>query len=148
MAPGPFGVVGFCFSGGMALRTAAARPDKIAAVASFHGGGLYTEAPTSPHLLLPRIKAELYFGHAVEDRSMPDEAIEKFEQALRAWGGTLRERGLRGRHHGWTVPDSPVYNQPQAEKAFEKLTGLLSREIAPRSSPLAFPGWMWSKIAR
>src|SRR5260370_42141395 len=75
---GPLGVVGHCFTGAMALRTAAACSDKIAAAASFHGGGLCTDSPTSPHLVLPRVKARLYFGHAVEDRSMPQEAIEKF----------------------------------------------------------------------
>ena len=65
----------------MALRTAAARPDRVGAIASFHGGGLFTDKPTSPHLALPRIPktdgATLYFGHAVKDHSMPAEAIEK-----------------------------------------------------------------------
>src|ERR1700722_10140595 len=60
VAPGPMGVVGFCFSGSMAMRAAAARPDRIAAVASFHGGRLCTDQPTSPHRELPRIKARLY----------------------------------------------------------------------------------------
>ncbi len=133
VAPGPFGVVGYCFSGGMAMRTAAVRPDRIAALASFHGGGLYTEAPTSPHLLLPRIKAELYFGHAVEDRSMPAEAIKKLEQALAAWGGSFESEVYEGAHHGWTVPGRPVYNEPQAEKAYQKLTGLLSRRLHPET---------------
>ena len=65
------GVVGYCFTGQMAVRAAAAAPDAIAAAASFHGGGLYTDQPDSPHLLLPKIKARLHLGHAVEDRSMP-----------------------------------------------------------------------------
>jgi carboxymethylenebutenolidase len=71
---GTVGVVGYCFTGAMALRIAAAHPDRIAAAASFHGGSLCTDAPTSPHLLLPQVKARLYFGHAFEDRSMPQEA--------------------------------------------------------------------------
>jgi len=129
VAPGPFGVVGFCFSGALAMRVAAARPDKVAAVASFHGGGLFTETPASPHLLLPRIKAELYFGHAVEDRSMPEEAIRKFDQALAEWGGTFESEVYEGALHGWTVLSSPVYNEPQAERAFRKLTGLLGRTL-------------------
>src|SRR5262249_31018921 len=79
---GSMGVVGYCFTGAQALRIAAARPDRIAAAASFHGGGLATGAPTSPHLVLPRVQARLYFGHAVEDRSMPPEAIDKLDQAL------------------------------------------------------------------
>ena len=128
-APGPFGVVGFCFSGALAMRVAAARPDRIAAAASFHGGGLYTETPASPHLLLPRIKAELYFGHAVEDRGMPEEAIRKFDQALAEWGGTFESEVYEGALHGWTVLDAPVYNVPQAERAFQKLTGLFGRTL-------------------
>jgi len=123
---GSIGVVGYCFTGGMAMRTAAAMPGKVAAVASFHGGGLYTDEPTSPHLLLPRIKARLYFGHASNDRSMPGEAIEKFERALAAWGGKYESEVYDGAFHGWTVPDAPIYNAPQADRAFEKLTELFA----------------------
>jgi carboxymethylenebutenolidase len=124
-AKGPLGVVGYCFSGAVALRIAAAQPDRIAAAASFHGGGLYTDAPTSPHLVLPRVKARLYFGHAVEDRSMPAAAIEKFEQALQQWGGVYESEIYDGAYHSWTATDSPVYNRPQAERAFRKLVELL-----------------------
>jgi carboxymethylenebutenolidase len=129
VAPGPLGVVGFCFSGGLAMRVAAARPDRIAAVASFHGGGLFTDTPASPHLLLPRIKAELYFGHAVQDRSMPEEAIRKLDRALAEWGGTYESEVYAGALHGWTVLNGPTYNEPQAEKAFLKLTALLARTL-------------------
>lgn len=123
-----FGAVGYCFAGATALRTAAARPDQIAAVASFHGGGLYTDAPTSPHLLLPRIKSRLYFGHATDDRSMPKEAIEKFDRALTSWGGTY-ESDVYPAHHGWTVADNPSYDEPQAECAFKKLTQLFAETL-------------------
>jgi len=126
---GPMGVVGFCFSGAMAMRTAATRPDRIAAVASFHGGRLFIDGPASPHLLLPRMKARLYFGHATDDRSMPPEAIEKFDQVLASWGGRYESEIYDGARHGWTVPDSPVYNQPQAERAFRKLTQLLGETL-------------------
>ena len=128
---GPLGVVGYCFTGSMAMRFAAARPDKIAALASFHGGGLCTDSPTSPHLLLPRIKARLYFGHAFEDRSMPKEAIEKLDRALQAWGGKYESEVYEGARHGWTVPQAgnPVYNQPQAERAFGKLTQLFAETL-------------------
>jgi carboxymethylenebutenolidase len=125
----PIGVVGYCFTGAMAMRTAAKRADKIGAVASFHGGGLWTEAPTSPHLVLPRIKAELYFGHAIEDHSMSADAIKKFEQALAAWGGKYVSETYEGAYHGWTTPDAPVYNQPQADRAFEKLAALFARNL-------------------
>ncbi|HEY6274240.1 MAG TPA: dienelactone hydrolase family protein [Terriglobales bacterium] len=126
------GVVGHCFTGAMALRAAAARPDKIAAAASFHGGGLYTDKPTSPALVLPRVKAHLYFGHAVQDRSMPPEAIEKLNAALRAWGGKYESEVYDGALHGWTTLDGGAYNQPQAERAFTKLTELFGEALRQR----------------
>src|SRR5512146_1507259 len=128
---GPIGVVGYCFAGAIAMRIAAARPDKVAAAASFHGGRLYTDTPDSPHMLLPKIRARLYFGHAVQDRSMPAEAIERFEQALRAWGGEYESETYEGAFHSWTTLDSPVYNQPQAERAFTNLTKLLKETLEP-----------------
>lgn len=128
---GPLGVVGYCFSGSVAMRTAAARPDVVAAAASFHGGRLFTDAPTSPHLELPRIKARLYFGHAVQDRSMPEEAIAKLNAALAAWGGRYESEIYEGARHSWTEPDSPVYNPAQAQRALAKLVQLF-RETLPR----------------
>ena len=128
---GPMGVVGYCFSGKMALYTAVSRPDKIAAAASFHAGGLATDAPNSPHLTLgPSLTARLYFGHAINDKGMPAEAIEKLDRALEAWGGRYESEVYEGAFHSWTVPDSPVYNQPQAERAFEKLTRLFAETLA------------------
>ncbi|HEV2205862.1 MAG TPA: dienelactone hydrolase family protein, partial [Candidatus Acidoferrales bacterium] len=125
------GAVGFCFSGQLALRAAAVRPGQIAAAASFHGGGLYTDAPTSPHTLLPRVKARLYFGHAIDDRSMPEEAIEKFDRALAVWGGKY-ESEIYQAHHGWSVPDNPAYNEPEAERAYKKLTTLFAQTLKAR----------------
>lgn len=128
--PGSIGVVGYCFTGKMALYTAMSRPDEIAAAASFHAGGLATDAPNSPHLLLGLpIKARLYFGHAINDKSMPAEAIERLNHALDAWGGKYESEVYEGAYHSWTVPDSPVYNQLQAERAFEKLTQLFAETL-------------------
>ncbi len=118
-------VVGYCLTGAMALRAAAARPDAVCAAASFHGGGLCTDSPASPHLVLPRVKARLYFGHADQDKSMPAGAIAKFEAALAAWGGRYESETYTGALHSWTVPDSPVFDQPQAERAFQKLAETL-----------------------
>jgi len=129
VSAGGIGVVGFCFSGAMIMRTAAMRPDRVVAAASFHGGRLYTDDPTSPHLLLPRIKARLYFGHAVEDRSMPAEAIARLDEALKAWGGDYESEVYEGAHHSWTVSDSPVYNRLQAERAFSELMDLFSKRL-------------------
>lgn len=124
-----FGVVGFCFSGQMALRAAALRPDQIAAAASFHGGGLYKDAPTSPHTLLPSVTARLYFGHGIDDRSMPKEAIGNLDRALAAWGGRYESEVYQARH-GWTVPDNPSCDEPEADRAYKKLTDLLKSTIA------------------
>jgi carboxymethylenebutenolidase len=126
---GAMGIVGYCFTGAVALRIAADRPDKIAAAASFHGGGLFTEAPTSPHHVLPQVKARLYFGHAIEDRSMPKAAIENLEKALKVWGGKFESETYEGAHHSWTTPDSPVYDKKQADRAFGKLTDLFSATL-------------------
>jgi carboxymethylenebutenolidase len=124
----PMGIVGFCFTGKFALRTAAARPDRIGAAASFHGGGLFTDDDASPHRVLPRVRARLYFGHARDDRSMPAEVIAKFEQALAAWGGRY-ESETYDALHGWTVPDSAAYDEPEAERAFAKLRALFAETL-------------------
>ena len=122
----PVGVVAHCFSGAMALRTAAARPDRVGAAASFHGGRLVTDSPDSPHLLLPRIEARLYFGHAIKDASMTQEALDALDAALAAWGGRYESEVYEGAFHGWTSSDSAVYNPAQAQRAFDKLLQLLS----------------------
>jgi carboxymethylenebutenolidase len=123
VAAGSMAVVGHCFTGAMALRTAAARPDRIAAAASFHGGQLYTDTPQSPHLVLPRVEARLSFGHAANDRSMPQDAIDAFNRALKSWGGTY-ESHVYEAAHGWTVLDGGSYEHVNAERAFEKLIAL------------------------
>jgi len=125
VSPGPMGVVGFCFAGQFALRAAAARPDRVAAAASFHGGNLVTDADTSPHLVLPKVKARLYFGHAVNDRSMPTEAIRKLEAALEAWGGTYQSEKYDGALHGWMIAGGRAYHAEHAERGFAKLVELL-----------------------
>jgi carboxymethylenebutenolidase len=122
------GVVGYCLTGKMAMRTAAAAPERIAAAASFHGGGLYTDDADSPHLLLPRIAARLTFGHAANDNSMPAEAIVKFEAALAAWGGKYESETYPARH-GWTVPGSEVYDEAQAERHYAKLKTLYAETL-------------------
>jgi carboxymethylenebutenolidase len=117
----------------MAMLAAVAKPNKVVLAASFHGARLVTDEPTSPHLLLPRIKARLYFGHAVQDRTMPQEAIDKLDAALAAWGGNYESEVYQGALHGWTVPDSHAYNQPEAERAFGKLNELLAKDLKQHS---------------
>jgi carboxymethylenebutenolidase len=128
--PDRVGVVGFCIGGQMAFRAAAARPDKVSVAVSFHGGWLYkANDPKSAHLGLPKIKARLYFGHAVEDNSMSAEAIAAFEKALKAWGGHYESEVYEGAHHGWTMPDHFAYNQSQAERALARLMAILKESL-------------------
>lgn len=134
VSAGPMGVVGFCYSGQFALRMAAARPDRIAAAASFHGGRLATDAPDSPHLLLPRIKSRLYFGHAEGDRSMPAEVIAKLQAALRAWGGSYESETYVGAKHGWMTADGKAYNPQQADRGFAKLLSLFDAALKGRAA--------------
>ena len=123
VASGPMGVIGFCFAGKFALLAAATRPDRIAAAASFHGGGLFTDTIDSPHLVLPRVKARLYFGHATHDQGMPTEAIEKLEWALRSWGGDYQSEVYEAKH-GWMIPGGRVYDETNAERGFEVMKQL------------------------
>ena len=129
VSEGKIGAVGYCFTGAMALRTAAVCADRVAAAASFHGGQLVTEAPDSPHSRIPQVTGELYFGHAVEDQSMPPDAIEKLNDTLKAWDGTYQSEIYEGARHGWTVPGRDVYNEKQAERHYEKLFDLRKRNL-------------------
>ena len=131
---GPMGVVGFCFAGKFALLVAAARPDRVGAAASFHGGGLFTDTIDSPHLVLPRVKARLYFGHATNDQSMPAEAIEKFEWALRSRGGEY-ESEMYDARHGWMIRGGRVYDRKNAERGFEKLMQLFDDTLQAAALP-------------
>jgi carboxymethylenebutenolidase len=127
--PGKIGVVGYCFMGQMGVRIAADQPDMIAAAASFHGGFLVTDRPDSPHRILSPIKARLYFGHAVEDASATPEQVATLEQALRDWHGAFQSETYEGARHGWTTPGRAVYNELQAERAFEKLVELFDATL-------------------
>jgi carboxymethylenebutenolidase len=127
---GAVGTVGYCFGGALSLRAAAMRPSQVAAAASFHGGGLYkADAPSSPHLVLPQVTARLYFGHAVQDKSMDAEAITLFEEALEEWGGRYESETYESAFHGWTVPDNPNFNLEQADRAFLKLAELFAETL-------------------
>jgi carboxymethylenebutenolidase len=125
---GKLGVVGYCFTGAMAMRMAAAAPDQVACAASFHGGGLAIDDASSPHRLLPQIKARLYFGHATQDKSMPPEMIETLETALKKWGGVYESETYEGALHGWTIK-GPMYNEAQGERHFKTLMTLLRETL-------------------
>jgi carboxymethylenebutenolidase len=127
--PGMVGLVGYCFTGAMALRGPATRPDAVAAAASFHGGNLFKkDDPDSPYHLLPQVKARLYFGHASNDRSMTAEQIAGLEEALAEWGGRY-ESETYAAAHGWTVPDSAAFDAMEADRAFAKLKQLFAKTL-------------------
>lgn len=126
---GPIGTVGYCMGGGMAVRTAAAEPDKVAAAASFHGSQLASAEPDSPHMLAPKIKARMYFGFAIEDRTMPPEAVEKLKSALDAAGVKYEGELYAGARHGWCVKDHNVYHEAQAEHAWHHLVGFFDTTL-------------------
>lgn len=129
VSDGPMGVIGFCFSGAFALRTAAARPDRVAAAASFHGGGLYKDDASSPHTALNRVRARLLIAHARDDRSMPSAAIASLDEALAKWGGRYESETYNA-FHGWTVPDHTVYDKAEAERAFSSLIALFEATLS------------------
>ena len=122
------GTVGFCMGGGMAIAAAAAFPDRVAAVASFHGGNLATDAPTSPHLGAPRIKAEVYIAAAQTDRSYPPEMAARLEAALTEAAVRFRT-GTYPAAHGWMMPHFPVYGRDAAERGWGELLALFARTL-------------------
>ena len=123
------GTQGYCMGGALVVRTAAALPDRIGAGASFHGGGLVTDKPDSPHLLAPKIKARMYFGVASNDDARQPDAKIKLKEAFAA-AHVPAEIEVYAGLHGWCVPDipaqngAPIYNKPDAERAWGKLVAL------------------------
>ena len=123
------GTQGYCMGGPMAFRTAAAMPDRVGAVASFHGGGLVTEQPNSPHLQASKTKAQFLIAIASNDdaRSPNEKNVlkETFENAK-----LPAEIEVYSGAHGWCPPDSRVYNEPDAEKAWARLLALYGKALA------------------
>jgi carboxymethylenebutenolidase len=123
-----FGTQGYCMGGPLVVRTVAALPDRFGAGGSFHGGGLVTDQPSSPHLLASKIKGRMYFGIAANDDMRQPDAKDKLKEAF----GTKAEIEVYSKsQHGWCVPDMPtqpngmpIYNKPDAEKAWTKLVAL------------------------
>ncbi|MCP3102356.1 dienelactone hydrolase family protein [Myxococcus sp. K15C18031901] len=123
------GVVGYCMSGSIALRMAADHPAVIAAAASNHGGRLATDAPDSPHRRVGDVRGELYFGHADQDGSMPAEAIQQLEAALKQAGVRARSELYPGAKHGYAVEDSAAYDKQTAELHWQRLFDLFGRTL-------------------
>jgi len=119
------GVTGYCMGGGLALNAAGHFPDRVAAAGAFHGGRLATDAPDSPHLLAPRIKAKVYVGGADQDAGFPPEQADRLREALTAAGVENTVEIYEGARHGYAPPDMPVYDEAAAERHWRALLGLL-----------------------
>ncbi len=124
------GTQGYCMGGPMAFRTAAAVPDRVGAVASFHGGGLVTPAPNSPHLQAAKTKVQLLVAIAANDDQRAPTDKDVLKQTFAAANMPAEIEVYTGAAHGWCPPDSGVYNEPQAEKAWARLLALYSKALA------------------
>ncbi|MBZ5558635.1 MAG: dienelactone hydrolase family protein [Acidobacteriia bacterium] len=129
------GTQGYCMGGPLVFRTLAAVPNRMGAGGSFHGGGLVTDQPSSPHLLIPKMKARLYVGIAANDDQRQPDAKDKLKDAFAA-ANVPAEIEVYKSLHGWCVPDmpapadAPIYNKPDAEKAWGKLVALYKAALA------------------
>jgi carboxymethylenebutenolidase len=130
------GTQGYCMGGPLVVRTAAAVPDRIGAGASFHGGGLVTDQPGSPHLLAPKIKARMYFGVASNDDQQQPTAKDTLREAFAAAKVPAEIEVYPQALHGWCVPDmplqngAPIYNKEAADRAWGKLLALYKAGLA------------------
>src|SRR6202167_816486 len=130
------GTQGYCMGGGLVVRTCATVPDRLGAGASFHGGGLVTDKPDSPHLLAPKIKAHMYFGIAANDDKAQPDAKDKLKEAFAAAKLPAEIEVYSASMHGWCVSDmpaqggAPIYNKDDAERAWGKLVALYKAGLA------------------
>jgi len=124
------GTQGYCMGGPLVMRTTAAVPDRLGAGASFHGGGLVTDQPNSPHLLAPKIKARMYIGVAANDDAQQPKAKDELRSAFAAAKVPAEVEVYPQAQHGWCVPDMPlqngmpIYNKEAADRAWGKLLAL------------------------
>ncbi|GAB3097457.1 dienelactone hydrolase family protein [Aestuariicella hydrocarbonica] len=123
------GTAGYCMTGSYTFRLAADMPDRIGAGASFHGGQLVTEAETSPHRLVPAIKAGFLVAIAENDDAHQPEAKTVLRQVFDSAGVDAEIEVYEGAQHGWCPPDSAVYNEAQAERAWSRLLALFEQRL-------------------
>ena len=124
------GTMGYCMGGPITMRTAAAVPDRVGAGASFHGGGLVTKEPNSPHLLVPTMKAQFLFAIAENDDQREPESKTVLKETYAKAALAAEIEVYAGAAHGWCPPDSAVYNEAQAEKAWSRLLVLFGKALA------------------
>ena len=123
------GVQGYCMGGPLTFRTAATAPDRIGAAATFHGGGLVTDKPDSPHLLIPKMKAQVYCAIADNDDKRDPAAKDKLKEAFAAAHVSAKVEVYTGANHGWTVKGSAPYDEAAAERAWAELTALYQKAL-------------------
>ncbi len=123
------GTMGYCMGGPITMRTAAALPDRIGAGASFHGGGLVTDQPDSPHLLVPSMTAHYLFAIAENDDEAQPEAKDVLRDTFAQAGLPAEIEVYEGALHGWCPPDTQVYDEAQAERAWSRLLALFERAL-------------------
>jgi carboxymethylenebutenolidase len=129
------GTQGYCMGGPLVVKTCAATPNRVGAGGSFHGGGLVTDKPDSPHLLASKIKARMYFGIASNDDMRQPDAKDKLKESFAA-AHVPAEIEVYSSKHGWCVADmpsdasGPIYNMPDAERAWGKLVTLYKTALA------------------
>jgi carboxymethylenebutenolidase len=128
VAPKRFGTTGYCMGGRLSLCAAGHFPDRIAAAASYHGGNLASDAPDSPHLLAPKMKARLYVAGATEDRNFPDEQKTRLEKALTDARVDHVIETYPARH-GWVPSDTSAHDPAAAERHWTTLVALLDRTL-------------------
>jgi carboxymethylenebutenolidase len=126
---GPLGVVGYCFGGALALRTAAHRPADVAAVAAFHPARLATDAPDSPHLLADRIRAEVYVASADNDPGMPRDQQQRLDEALTEAGVKHLCEQYDGAGHGFTMSDTAAYDEAGTDRHWGAMLDLFARTL-------------------
>src|SRR3954466_4666776 len=124
------GTQGYCMGGPIAFRTAAAAPDRIGAVGSFHGGGLVSDAPNSPHLQAAKTKAQFLIAIAANDDTRSPNEKTVLKETFAKVNLPAEIEVYTGAAHGWCPPDSSVYNEPQAEKAWSRLLALYGKALA------------------
>ena len=124
------GTTGYCMGGPMVMRTVAAVPDRFAAGATFHGGGLATNAPDSPHLLIPQTQAQILHCIAENDDDNDPQAKVKLRDAYDAAGIAAEIEVYEDAMHGWCAIDSQVYHEAQAEHAWSRLLNLFQNALA------------------
>ena len=124
------GTQGYCMGGPIAFRTAAAMPDRVGAVASFHGGGLVNDTPSSPLAQAAQTKAQFLVAIAANDDQRSPNEKNVLKETFTKAGLSAEVEVYEGAAHGWCPPDSGVYNEPQAEKAWSRLLALYGKALA------------------